>query len=38
MARGYFEGSFSNIVSFMVDEKKLSIKDLELLLNQLKKK
>ena len=38
MAKGYFEGSFSNIVSFMVDEKKLSIKDLELLLNQLKKK
>lgn len=38
MAKGYFEGSFSNIVSFMVDENKLSIKDLELLLNQLKKK
>lgn len=38
VAKGYFEGSFSNIVSFMVDEKKLSVKDLELLLKQLKKK
>jgi BlaI family penicillinase repressor len=38
MAKGYFDGSFSNIVSFMVDEKKLSIADLELLLKQLKKK
>ena len=38
VARGYFEGSFSNIVSFMVDEKQLSVHDLELLLKQLKKK
>jgi len=38
VAKGYFEGSFSNIVSFLVDEKKLSVKDLELLLKQLKKK
>ncbi len=38
MAKGYFEGSFSNIVSFLVDEKKLSVQDLELLLKQLKKK
>jgi predicted transcriptional regulator len=38
MVKGYFEGSFSNVVSFMVDEKKLSVKDLELLLKQLKKK
>jgi predicted transcriptional regulator len=38
MAKGYFEGSFSNIVSFMVDDNKLSVQDLELLLKQLKKK
>lgn len=37
VAKGYFEGSFSNIISFLVDEKKLSLKDLELLLKQLKK-
>lgn len=37
VAKGYFEGSFSNVVSFLVDEKKLSVKDLELLLQQLKK-
>ena len=38
VAKGYFEGSYSNIVSFLVDEKKLSVQDLELLLKQLKKK
>jgi predicted transcriptional regulator len=38
VAKDYFEGSFSNVVSFLVDEKKLSVKDLELLLKQLKKK
>jgi BlaI family penicillinase repressor len=38
LTKGYFEGSFSNVVSFMVDKKKLSVKDLELLLKQLKKK
>ena len=38
VAKGYFEGSFSNVVSFLVDEKKLSVEDLELLLKQLKKK
>jgi len=38
VAKGYFEGSFSNVVSFLVDEKKLSVADLELLLKQLKKK
>lgn len=38
VAKGYFDGSFSNVVSFLVDEKKLSIQDLELLLSQLKKK
>ena len=38
VAKGYFEGSFSNVVSFLVDEKKLSVQDLELLLKQLKRK
>jgi len=36
--KGYFEGSFSNAVSFMVKENNLSLDDLELLLKQLKKK
>lgn len=38
VAKGYFEGSFTNVVSFLVDEDKLSVKDLELLLKNLKKK
>ncbi|MEJ7586516.1 MAG: BlaI/MecI/CopY family transcriptional regulator [Ferruginibacter sp.] len=38
LVKGYFEGSFSNAVSFMVKENNLSIEDLELLLKQLKKK
>jgi predicted transcriptional regulator len=37
VAKGYFEGSFTNVVSFLVDENKLNIKDLELLLQQIKK-
>jgi len=37
IARGYFEGSFTRVVSFLMDEKKLSINDLELLLRQIKK-
>ena len=36
--KGYFEGSFTNAVSFMVKENNLSISDLELLLKELKKK
>jgi BlaI family transcriptional regulator, penicillinase repressor len=36
--KGYFEGSFSNAVSFMVKENNLTIDELELLLKQLKKK
>ncbi len=36
--KGYFEGSFSNAVSFMVKENNLSVDDLESLLKQLKKK
>ena len=37
VAKGYFDGSFTDVVSFLVDEKKLSVKELELLLQQLKK-
>ena len=37
LVKGYFEGSFTNAVSFMVKENNLSLEDLELLLSQLKK-
>lgn len=37
LVKGYFGGSFSQAVSFLVQENKLSIEDLELLLAQLKK-
>lgn len=37
MVKGYFEGSFSNVVSFMVKENNLTIEELEALLNQIKK-
>ena len=37
MVTTYFEGSFPNAVSFMIKEKNLSIEELELLLQQLKK-
>ncbi len=37
LVKGYFEGSFSSAVSFMVKENNLSIEELELLLKQLKK-
>lgn len=38
LVKGYFGGSFSKAVSFLVEEKKLSVEELELLLKQLKKK
>lgn len=38
IAKGYFKGSYKDVVSFLVDKKKISVDDLELLLNQLKKK
>ena len=38
MVKSYFEGSFSNAVSFMVKENNLSLEELEMLLKQLKKK
>ena len=37
MVKGYFEGSFSNVVSFMVKEKNISIEELEKLLHEVKK-
>ena len=38
LAEGYFEGSFSDVVSFMVKQEDLKIADLELLLQQIKNK
>jgi predicted transcriptional regulator len=38
LVKGYFEGSFAEAVSFMVKENNLSIEELELLLQTLKKK
>jgi hypothetical protein len=35
---GYFEGSFADAVSFMLKQKDLKIKELELLLQQIKHK
>lgn len=38
IVENYFDGSFKEVVSFMIDKKKLKLKDIELLLNQLKNK
>ena len=38
ITKGYFEGSYKEVVSFLVDKKKLSVEDLELLLKQIKQK
>ncbi|MES2645911.1 MAG: BlaI/MecI/CopY family transcriptional regulator [Bacteroidota bacterium] len=38
LVSNYFDGSFSNAVSFLVDQKQLSVSDLELLLKELKTK
>lgn len=37
LVKGYFGGSFSEAVSFMVKENNVSVEDLETLLSQLKK-
>lgn len=37
LVKGYFGGSFSEAVSFMVKENNLSVEELEILLAQLKK-
>ncbi len=36
MVNGYFEGCFSNMVSFMVKQKDINVKELEILLQQIK--
>jgi BlaI family penicillinase repressor len=38
LTESYFEGSYSNVISFLVSKKQMSIQDLELLLKQLKNK
>ena len=38
LVKGYFGGSFTKAVSFLVEENKLSVEDLEILLKQLKNK
>lgn len=38
LVSNYFEGSFADVVSLMVKNKKLKAKDLELLLEQMKHK
>ncbi|MFN4315952.1 MAG: BlaI/MecI/CopY family transcriptional regulator [Chitinophagaceae bacterium] len=37
LVKGYFEGSFSNVVSFMVKENNISVEELEKLLQQMRK-
>lgn len=37
IVKGYFEGSFSNVVSFMVKENNITVEELEALLHQIKK-
>lgn len=37
LVKGYFEGSFSNVVSFLVKENNISVEELEALLQQIKK-
>jgi predicted transcriptional regulator len=37
LAKNYFEGSFSNVVSFLVKENNISVEELESLLEQIKK-
>jgi BlaI family penicillinase repressor len=38
LVSNYFEGSFADVVSFMVKQKNLKVKDIELLLEQMKNK
>jgi predicted transcriptional regulator len=37
LIKGYFDGSFQNLVSFFAKENKMDIKELEKLLNEVKK-
>lgn len=38
LVKNYFGGSYSDAVSFLVEKNEMSIKDLEMLLNELKNK
>ncbi|AZI32213.1 BlaI/MecI/CopY family transcriptional regulator [Kaistella carnis] len=38
LVTNYFEGSYRNAVSFLVEKNELSVEDLEMLLNELKNK
>ncbi len=38
ITEGYFEGSYKNVVSFLASKKKISVKELEEIIQQLKKK
>lgn len=38
LTESFFEGSYANVVSFLVDKKQMSIDDLETLIQQLKSK
>lgn len=38
LIKNYFSGSYTNAVSFLVEKNEMSIKDLEMLLNELKNK
>lgn len=37
LVKGYFEGSFSNVVSFLVKENNITVEELENLIKQIKK-
>jgi BlaI family transcriptional regulator, penicillinase repressor len=37
LVESYFDGSFSNVVSFMVEKNDISVDELELLLKQIRK-
>ena len=38
LVKNYFEGSYKNAVSFLVEKNELSVEDLEMLLDELKSK
>lgn len=38
LVKNYFKGSYKNAVSFLVEKNEMSVEDLEMLLNELKKK
>jgi len=38
LVKDYFEGSYKNAVSFLVEKNEISVQDLELLLDELKNK